>query len=177
MCAHRGSCVNAQNQPVADPLACTTEGCGTPPTVGPVGQQSCSECVRAGKYFATGDCAPSFIELEVVDSAICSATHGVPQGLACCDSLAGGGGGSSHPAGTPTSAGGGGFHSIQMIGSGSLGGCDLSLLSMKCADTDPHSVSFCNSLCRQMAVSMADDCTREGISLAADALATNPCLR
>ena len=64
-----------------------------------------------------------------------------------------------------------------MIGSGSLGGCDLSLLSMKCADTDPHSVSFCNSLCRQMAVSMADDCTSEGISLAADALATNPCLR
>jgi hypothetical protein len=176
MCVRHGSCVNAQNQPVADPSACTTEGCGTPVTVGPVGQQSCSECVRAGKYFATGHCAASFIELEV-DGAICSATHGVAQGLVCCDSLAGGVGGSSYRAGTPTSDDGGGLHSIQMVGAGSIGGCDLSQLSMKCADTDPHSVSFCNSLCRQMAVSMAEDCTREGISLAADAVATNPCLR
>eukprot|EP01043_Picozoa_sp_COSAG02_P025877 COSAG02_NODE_1469_length_12459_cov_25.847896_5_plen_178_part_00 len=177
MCVYPGSCVNAQNQPVADPSACTTGGCGTPLTVGPVGQQSCSECVRAGKYFATGSCEASFIELEV-DGAICSATHGVAQGLACCDSLAGGEGDLSHPAGTSTNAGGsGGLHSIELTGTVSIGGCDLTMLSMKCADTDPQSGSFCSSLCRQMAMSMADDCTREGIDLAADALASNPCLR
>lgn len=179
MCVHQGSCVDAQNQPVADPSGCSTGGCETPTTSVPIGQQSCSECVRSGKYYGAGVCAASWSELEV-DGALCSATHGVGQGLACCEALAGSDGGSGSPSAAGDAGGGGGLHAISMIGTmtmGPVGGCDLTMLSMKCADTDPSAASFCTSMCRQMAMSMADDCTREGIGLPSDALDSNPCLR
>ena len=72
ICVHHGSCVDANNQPVADPS-------GTPLTSVPVGDQSCSECVRAGKYFSAGSCAGSWSQLDAGAGATCSATHGVAQ--------------------------------------------------------------------------------------------------
>ena len=72
VCVRHGSCVDANDQPVADPS-------GTPLTSAPVGQQSCSECVRAGKYFSGASCAGSWNQLAAVGGAICSATHGVAQ--------------------------------------------------------------------------------------------------
>lgn len=172
-----GSCVDSQNQPVEDPSGCTTSGCGTQLAQVPVGHQSCLECVQAGKFYSDGACAVSFIELEV-DGAICSATHGVGQGLVCCNALAGGGGASPAPGASHDDGGTSHSFPLQSFSSGSRsGGCDLTMLSMKCADTDPSAVSFCSSMCRDVALTMADDCSREGISLAADALASNPCIR
>jgi hypothetical protein len=166
-CVASGSCTDVAGHPVPD-------SSGGSPTVltsaeMPIGLQSCAECIADGRFYGAGICAAAWSDLDV-DGAICSNTHGLAHGEECCDALAGGG--SYSPGGAMS-----GLSSISVVGTVSFGGCDLEQLSMKCADVNPTASTFCSSMCRQMAMEMADDCSREGISIAADALSSNPCLR
>lgn len=175
-CLHGGACApNSQGFACSCTAGFTGSRCESPSLTllapaQPLGQLSCSECVGAGKFYGDGVCAEhaaDWMDPATLGVTICSATHGLVQGQECCDAYAEGRvtGGSMHI----HISGGGGDISAE-----SFGGCDLTQLSMKCGDVDPSSSTFCQSACREMAVAMTDDCSREGLSITQDALAANP---
>lgn len=181
-CRHGGACASGAYDASTGlrgvSCSCTAgfigERCESPfvtTTLQPIGQLSCSECVAAGKYYAAGVCAEDtahWTNPAALGVATCSTIHGLVQGQECCDAYAGGRTGGSmhiHISGGSTS---------DISAGASFGGCDLTELSMQCADVDATSGTFCGSACRAMTMAMTDDCSREGLSITHDVLAANP---